>query len=673
MRVDGREVLLFAGSNYLDLAHHPELVEASARATREFGCAAGGSRLINGNLRLHEELEEELAKFLGADAALAFATGYMANVGLIPALVGEGDVVVSDALAHASIIDGCRLSRAAVRVFPHGDLDALEQTLREVASTPPARAARARRRLQHGRRHRAAAPRWWRWHAASARCVLLDDAHGTGTLGAGGRGTPEHCGVREGIDILVGHARQGARQLRRLRGRQPAAARAAGQPGAQLHLQLRARARAGGGRARALALVQREPWRRERLQRDARRLRAALARSGISTAPSTTQIVPVVIGENARTMAVCERLLERGFYTQGIRYPSVPEGTRAPAHHADGDAHRRRDRRARAGRRRGARAGGASAELRAQRARSEPQRASPSGFFVTGTDTGVGKTVVACALLRGLRARGRRRRRDEADRDRRGTRRAARRDGAARGGRRGGRARDRLPAALRAARRPDRRRGGRGAPRRPRRGAARLRGARGAPRLSRRRGRGRPARARGRGREHGGPGGRARAPAAGGGAREPRHHQPHPAHAGGRGRARARARRRRDLARRRAAPAPPTARTSRRFARSSARSWWARSRRSRRASFPIRAASTSSARARRSWTAQAQTPPADPGLVDRGSCVEHGEVGARAGPQRAALALDAEPPRGAQRAGRDRLEQRDAREVAARCAAPDRA
>jgi len=134
MRVDGREMLLFAGSNYLDLAHHPELIDASARATRELGCAAGGSRLINGNLRLHEELEEELAKFVGADAALAFATGYMANVGLIPALVGEGDVVVSDQLAHASIIDGCRLSRASVRVFPHGDLDALGQTLSEVAS-----------------------------------------------------------------------------------------------------------------------------------------------------------------------------------------------------------------------------------------------------------------------------------------------------------------------------------------------------------------------------------------------------------------------------------------------------------------------------------------------------------------------------------------------------------
>src|SRR5215470_10580502 len=125
MRVDGRDVLLFAGSNYLDLARHPEVVEASARAAREIGCAAGGSRLISGNLAL----QEELAKFFEVEAALVFNSGYAANLGVIPALVGRGDAVVSDALSHASIIDGCRLSRASVSVFPHGDLASLETVL----------------------------------------------------------------------------------------------------------------------------------------------------------------------------------------------------------------------------------------------------------------------------------------------------------------------------------------------------------------------------------------------------------------------------------------------------------------------------------------------------------------------------------------------------------------
>ncbi len=157
--------------------------------------------------------------------------------------------------------------------------------------------------------------------------VLVDDAHGTGTLGAGGRGTPEHCGVREGIDVIVGTLGKalgsfgafvaGSHLLRELLVNE-----------ARSFIFSCALAPGPVAAARAsLGLVEREPWRREQLQHNARRLRAALAAHGLSTAPSTTQIVPVVIGDSPRTMAVCERLLERGFYTQGIRYPSVPEGT----------------------------------------------------------------------------------------------------------------------------------------------------------------------------------------------------------------------------------------------------------------------------------------------------------------------------------------------------------
>jgi glycine C-acetyltransferase len=326
MAVDGREVLLFAGSNYLDLAAHPEVAEASARAAREFGCAAGGSRLITGNLDLHEALEAELAAFLGTESALVFGTGYLANVGVVPALVGRGDAVVSDALCHASIIDGCRLSGAAVRVVPHGDVAAFEDALRGAARE----CARVLLVLDGVYSMDGDVAPLAPLLAAARRCgalVLLDDAHGTGTLGANGRGTAELLGVEGQADVLVGTLGKALGSF---------GAFVAGSAALRELLVNTARSfifscalappQVEAARA-ALRVLRREPWRRERLAANAARLRARLAGHGLSTAPSTTHIVPVVIGANAETMAACEALLERGFYAQGIRHPSVPEGS----------------------------------------------------------------------------------------------------------------------------------------------------------------------------------------------------------------------------------------------------------------------------------------------------------------------------------------------------------
>lgn len=326
MQVDGREAWLFAGSNYLDLAHHPEVVEAAADAARSHGCAAAGSRLINGNTDLHEALEAELAAFVGTESALAFSTGYMANVGVVPSLVGPGDAVVSDALNHASIVDACRLARAEVCVFPHGDVDALDAALRE-------RAGRARRLLLVAdgvysmdgdtaplREMVAVAKRW-------GALVVLDDAHGFGTLGPEGRGTAAAFGVEDGVDLFVGTLGKALGSF---------GAFVAGSGLARDLLVNVARSfiftcalappQLAAARA-ALRIARRESVRRHQLQSNAARLRARLARHGVSTAPSTTHIVPVVVGENGATMALCARLLERGFYAQGIRHPSVPEGT----------------------------------------------------------------------------------------------------------------------------------------------------------------------------------------------------------------------------------------------------------------------------------------------------------------------------------------------------------
>jgi 8-amino-7-oxononanoate synthase len=325
MEVDGRSVLHFAGSNYLDLAHHPAVVEASAEAARTHGCAAGGSRLICGNLDLHEALEDELASFLGVEASLVFSTGYMANVGVIPVLARPGDVVLSDALNHASIVDGCRLSRAEVRVFPHGDVDALETLLRSEAGG----ARRLLLALDGVYSMDGDVPPLVEMTRLARRygaIVLLDDAHGCGTLGARGRGAAEWVGAEEGVDVYVGTLGKtfgsfgafvaGSAALRDLLVN---AARSFVFTCALAPPQVAAA-------REALRIACAEPERRERLQANAARLRAQLAARGVSTAPSTTHIVPVVVGGNAPTMALCERLLARGFYAQGIRHPSVPEG-----------------------------------------------------------------------------------------------------------------------------------------------------------------------------------------------------------------------------------------------------------------------------------------------------------------------------------------------------------
>jgi len=326
MQVDGRDCLLFAGSNYLDLAMHPEVVAASAEAAASHGCAAGGSRLITGNLDLHEALEAELAEWIGTEAALAFGTGYMANVGVIPALVGPSDVIVSDRLNHASIIDGARLSRARVEVIGHGDVEALER----VCKTVRADGRRVLLALDGVYSMDGHMPPLREMLSIAKRfdCMtLLDDAHGTGTLGEHGRGSGEHQQVLHLVDVYMGTLGKGLGAF---------GAFVAGSALLRELLVNTARSfifscalsppQVAASRA-AVSLVQREPGRRVALQLQAARLRDGLAAHGISTFPSVTQIVPVVIGENAPTMAVCEELLDRGFYAQGIRFPSVPEGT----------------------------------------------------------------------------------------------------------------------------------------------------------------------------------------------------------------------------------------------------------------------------------------------------------------------------------------------------------
>jgi glycine C-acetyltransferase/8-amino-7-oxononanoate synthase len=321
--LDGREALLLCSNNYLGLADHPRVREAAAAAAAAWGAGAGASRLVSGNMEPHRQLESRLAEFKGCEAALLFGSGYLANTGAVAALAGAGEVVFSDELNHASIVDGCRLSRAETFVYRHGDLDHLAWGLREAGGRAALIAtdgvfsmdgdvAPLTGLLELARRH-------------GCR-LMVDEAHATGAIGPGGRGAVAAagfggeadvvvvgtlgkalgsygayvCADAETIDFLINTAR-------------PFVFSTAPPPPSV------------AAAAAALELVDAE--RVGRLQANAAGFRAALAAEGLGAGASRTQIVPVEVGEAEPTMAFCERLLEGGVFAQGIRPPTVPESS----------------------------------------------------------------------------------------------------------------------------------------------------------------------------------------------------------------------------------------------------------------------------------------------------------------------------------------------------------
>src|SRR5216117_4113317 len=322
--IDGRRYLLLSSNNYLGLATHPALRAAACAAIERYGCGTGASRLIAGHLDLHAAVEAQLAAFKRTEAALLFPSGYQANLGAITALVGRGDHVYSDALNHASIVDGCRLSRASVHVYPHRDVQALEAAL---AATP-----RGGRRLivsdsvfsMDGDRAplqalAALAEEYHSW-------LMVDEAHATGVLGPGGAGLAAADGVGARVTVHMGTLGKalgaagayvaGARALVELlvnrarafiytTGLAPAAVAAAGA---------------------ALAVVAAEPERRAALARNAAMLREGLRALGLD-ARGDTHIVPVLVGDNRAALALADELLARGVHALAIRPPTVPQGT----------------------------------------------------------------------------------------------------------------------------------------------------------------------------------------------------------------------------------------------------------------------------------------------------------------------------------------------------------
>lgn len=324
VEVDGRRVLCLCSNNYLGLAGDPRLAAAAIRAVEEAGTGAGASPLISGHMAPHEELEREIARWLGCEAALVFGSGYHANIGVIAALVGSGDEVFSDELNHASLIDGCRLSRATTRIYRHLDTDDLERQL--ARST-------ARRRLivtdsvfsMDG--DRAPVEELVQLAERHGAWLMLDEAHAVGVFGAHGAGVAEDAGVAPRVTVRMGTLGKalggygafvgGSRALVDLLvNRARAYVYSTGLPPAVV-----------GTARRAIALASEDAPRRAALWDNARRLHARLADDGLSVRPFESPILALVVGDSVAALEVARRALEDGVLAPAIRPPTVPEGT----------------------------------------------------------------------------------------------------------------------------------------------------------------------------------------------------------------------------------------------------------------------------------------------------------------------------------------------------------
>jgi 8-amino-7-oxononanoate synthase len=317
-RVGG--LVSFASNDYLGLAGDPRLAAAAADAAQRWGAGAGASRLVTGGTTLHRELESELAAWKGSQDAVLFSSGYLANLGTIAALVGDGDAVFSDELNHASIIDACRLSRAAVRVYPHRDAEALDRLL---AATPAHRRLIVTDGVFSMDGDAADLPVLFDVAEQHGAMLVVDDAHGCGVVGPDGRGTAaaQRCSARPHLTIGTLSKAFGA-----------AGGYVTGP--AQVCELLRNRARTfvfdtappppvAAAALAGLRIAAAEPWRRQRAVALAGRLSAALP----GAPPAFACVVPLVIGAAADALAAAQRLHERGIHVVAIRPPSVPEGT----------------------------------------------------------------------------------------------------------------------------------------------------------------------------------------------------------------------------------------------------------------------------------------------------------------------------------------------------------
>ena len=323
VKINGKEIIMVGSNNYLGLIDHPKAIKAAQEAMVRYGVATCGSRFLNGTLDIHVELERRLAKFMRKDAALAFSTGFQTNQGIISTIVGRGDAVITDNMDHASIIDACRLSYGNVCRFKHNDMEDLERVLSSLdervgkiiivdgvfsmegdLSNLPAIVKLAKKYNSR---------------------VMVDDAHGIGVMGKNGRGTAEHFGVEDDVDLIMGTFSKSFASLGGF---------VVGDKKVISYIKHFARALIFSASITpasvatvlvTLDVIETEPERRERLWQITEKMKSGFQAMGYDTGPSETPVIPLMIGKDELTFMLWKLLREDGVFTNPVIYPAVPK------------------------------------------------------------------------------------------------------------------------------------------------------------------------------------------------------------------------------------------------------------------------------------------------------------------------------------------------------------
>ncbi len=321
--VNGKRVIMIGSNNYLGLTNHPRVKEAAIKAIERYGCGCAGSRFLNGNLEIHEELERKLARFFRKEAALVFATGYQTNLGAISALVGRNDVAIIDKYDHASIIDGCRLAFGKVQKFDHNDVDDLERILEGAKGKGKLIVVDGVFSMEGDI---ADLPAIVKVAKAYGARIMVDDAHAVGVLGHGGRGTAEHFGLENEIDLIMGTYRKSLAAIGGFIAGSAEVINYVKHIGRSMMFSASRPPSLVASVSAALDIIEEQPELRAQLWRNTHKMLKGYKALGYDTGTSETPIVPIIIKDTMKTYQMCKLLFENGVFVNSVVSPAVPPG-----------------------------------------------------------------------------------------------------------------------------------------------------------------------------------------------------------------------------------------------------------------------------------------------------------------------------------------------------------